>query len=157
VAGDGSQRAALEQLSCELGLRYVTFLGAVGLDQIPGVYDQGDIFLNASNIDNMPVSILEAFASGLPVVTTDAGGIPFLVEHRVTGLLVPREDHDALAAAALELLANPPLALSIAAKARAKCDKYALEAVVQAWLVTYGELLGRPAAPSRRPPVAASA
>src|SRR2546429_6888166 len=59
---------------------------------MPGVYDAADVYLNAPDIDNMPGSILEAFASGLPVVTTDAGGIPYMVRDGENGLIVPRGD-----------------------------------------------------------------
>src|SRR5882672_2970402 len=81
VAGDGSQRPALLCLAAELGLRNYEFVGRLAPDRMPSLLDAADVYLNAPNIDNMPGSILEAFASGLPVVTTDAGGIPDIVQH----------------------------------------------------------------------------
>src|SRR5690606_39063486 len=97
VAGDGSERRRLEEKAAALGLREVEFVGRVDQAGMARLYDRADIYLNASDIDNMPGSILEAYASGLPVVTTDAGGIPYIVDHERTGLMVPRGDAAALA------------------------------------------------------------
>lgn len=88
IAGDGSERPSLELLSRELKLRNVEFRGLVAPDKMSQLYDEAHIFLNGSNIDNMPGSILESFASGMPVVTTAAGGIPCIVTNEKTGLLV---------------------------------------------------------------------
>ena len=76
VVGDGPERARLERLAGELGLRDVAFRGWVAPGEMGGVYDEADVFLNGSEVDAAPLSILEAWAAGLPVVTTDAGGIP---------------------------------------------------------------------------------
>src|SRR6185503_5148514 len=66
VAGDGSQRAKLEQLALELGLKNTSFAGRVEHEAIVEQYRDSHIYLNASQIDNQPLSILEAFACGLP-------------------------------------------------------------------------------------------
>jgi glycosyltransferase involved in cell wall biosynthesis len=137
VAGDGSQRGALEGLAAELKLRHVQWLGRVAPEAMPALYDAADIYLNAPDLDNMPGSILEAFASGLPVVTSDAGGIPYIVTHEATGLLVPRGDHEALAAAALRLLQDEALAARLASQALAECRKYRWPAVRSEWLDLY--------------------
>jgi L-malate glycosyltransferase len=134
VAGDGRQRAELEALAARLGLRHVTFVGRVRPEDMPALYDAADIYLNAPDIDNMPTSIVEAYAAGLPVVTTDAGGIPYIVEHERTGLLVPREADEAMAAAALRLLEEPGLAARLTAAARAECvGRYTWPAVRAQW------------------------
>ncbi|MBC7931271.1 MAG: glycosyltransferase, partial [Rubrivivax sp.] len=86
---------------------------------------------------------LEAFAAGLPVVTTNAGGIPYIVEHERTGLLVERSDHEALAAAALRLLEDGGFAAGLARAARAECDRYMWAAVRGEWLQFYEEVAGR--------------
>jgi len=112
---------------------------------MPALCDAADVYLNASNVDNMPLSILEAFAAGLPVVTTDAGGIPYIVEHERTGLLVPMNDCEALAAQALRLLEDAEFALRLARGARAECDKYRWAAVRGLWVEFYNEVAGREA------------
>lgn len=140
VAGDGSERVALERLARELELRNTSFVGRVPQDSMPELYERADIYLNSSEIDNMPVSIIEAYASGSPVVTTDAGGIPYILTHEETGLLVPRGDHEALAAAALRLLEDDALAQRLAANALAACQTYSWAAVRDEWLKLYFEL-----------------
>jgi glycosyltransferase involved in cell wall biosynthesis len=140
VAGDGSQRPALEQLARELELRNTSFVGRVGPEQMPELYERADIYLNSSDIDNMPMSIIEAYASGCPVVTTDAGGIPYILTHEETGLMVPRGDHEAMAAAAIRLLEDEELAGRLAANALAACRMYSWEAVRDEWLKLYFEL-----------------
>jgi len=146
VAGEGSQRAALEQLARELGLRHCEFIGRVRPEQMPALYDAADVYLNAPDVDNMPGSILEAFASGVPVVTTDAGGIPFILRHYDTGLLVPRGDDAAMAAAALQLLEDPKLAARLTAAAFDECQHlYAAEDVLSQWVRVYEDLSETPA------------
>lgn len=144
VAGDGSQRAELERLARELGLRYTEFVGRVAPARMPELYDNADVLLNAPNIDNMPHSILEAYSAGLPVVTTDAGGIPYIVEDGRTGLIVPRGDEGALARATLRLFVEPKLASELAAAAHAECRHYSWEAVRGDWRRLYCELVGAP-------------
>ncbi|MFL6209341.1 MAG: glycosyltransferase family 4 protein [Pyrinomonadaceae bacterium] len=140
VAGDGSQRAELEQLARALDLRHTEFLGRVPPARVPELYGAADIYLNGSEIDNQPLSLLESFASGLPVVTTDAGGIPYIVTHEQTGLLVKCGDHEALAASAIRLLTDDALAARLAQAARAECGKYSWATVRDQWLELYHDL-----------------
>src|SRR4029450_373626 len=74
LVGGGEQDAELKDLVARLGLRHVEFTGRVPPEQIAGCYASSDIYVQTPNIDNMPTSVLEAFASGLPVVSTEAGG-----------------------------------------------------------------------------------
>jgi L-malate glycosyltransferase len=150
VAGDGSQRRPLEQLAGELQLRNIEFTGQVEHSQVFALYDAADIYLNGSLIDNQPLSLLEAFACGLPVVTTDAGGIPDIVSDEHSGLMVKRGDYAAMAAAALRLLSDQKLAEQITARAREECRKYSWDAVRAQWL----ELYETPAADVKAPKVA---
>ena len=106
---------------------------------MPALYDAADVYLNSPNIDNMPNSIIEAFAAGLPVVTTSAGGIPHIVTQERTGLMVDCNDHEALGAAALRLLADPALGLRLTTQARQEVlDRYTWSAVHRAWRRVYG-------------------
>lgn len=144
VAGFGSQRTPLETLAVELGLRHVSFVGRVPAGEMGALYDRADLFLNGSNIDNMPLSLLDAFAAGVPVVTTDAGGIPYMVESERTGIVVPIEDDGALAAASLRLLRDAALATRIADAARAECLAHYVWPVVQEqWVSQYRGMAGR--------------
>lgn len=141
VAGDGTQRGALEALAAELGLRDVTFTGSVTPERMAELYDAADVYANASNIDNMPLSIIEAFSAGLPVVTTAAGGIPYIVGHERTGLLVPCGDEGALARGIERLVREPALAQRMAEAARTECvARYGWLAVRERWRACYAEL-----------------
>ena len=143
IAGDGSQRQSLEALAGDLKLQNVDFRGRVSPSRMNELYDEADIYLNSSNIDNMPGSILESFASGVPVVSTSAGGIKCIVAHEQTGLLVPKNDHEAMASWAIKLLESPEMAASIARNAYEECSAYTWEAVRESWLATYRRLAGR--------------
>lgn len=137
LAGDGSERAALEARVRGHRLRNVTFLGKVKPQDMSGVYRMADIFLNSSDIDNMPISIIEAFASGLPVVTSDAGGIPYFVEHERTGLIFEKGNHWSMAEQALRLLRDETLSQKLIENALAECRQYRWCAVRQQWLDLY--------------------
>lgn len=141
VAGTGSLTGSLKALAAELGLRRVEFLGKVAVEDMRGLYDSADVFLNGSEIDSMPLSILEAFACGLPVVSTAAGGIPALIEDGRTGLLVVAGDSSALAKAALRLLRDPALVSEITRNARSKClEEFSEGRVGSAWEEIYTTL-----------------
>jgi glycosyltransferase involved in cell wall biosynthesis len=100
VAGGGSQRSALQARVHELGLDDACrFTGPVPPSDMHQLYADADVYVNASLIDNMPLSILEAYSVGVPVVTSDAGGIPWIARDKVTALVVPAQDVDALASA----------------------------------------------------------
>lgn len=140
VAGEGYLRAELESLARELNLRDTEFIGRVPFEKMPEMYDSADIYLTATDLDNMPSSITECLASGLPVVTTDAGGIPYIVSHEETALIVACNDHEAMAASALRLLEDNDLAAGIAARAREHCRKFSWQGVQGEWLALYREL-----------------
>ncbi len=143
IAGDGSERSALEALSRRLKLQNVDFRGQVAPGRMNQLYNETHIFLNSSNIDNMPGSLLESFASGLPVVSTSAGGIKCIVTHEKTGLLVPKNDHDGIAAWSIRLLESPEFASSIARNANEESSAYTWQAVRDSWVAVYMGLADR--------------
>jgi len=145
IAGDGRQRRSLEQLAENLSLRNTTFLGQIDPTAIAQLYDGADIYLNGSEIDNQPLSILEAFACGLPIVTTAAGGIPDIVTDGKTGFVVPCGDYQLIAERAIRLLTNPQLAKQIAELAYDECKRYSWQTTRGAWMRAYGELANRQA------------
>jgi L-malate glycosyltransferase len=143
LAGGGSQEAALRRLVAELNLRHVTFSGRVSPDRIANLHADHDIYLQSPNIDNMPLSVLEAFSTGLPVVTTKVGGIPDLIAHRTTGLMAPADDHQGLASHVLELVDNPTLASSLVRSARRTLDRLTWNSVRPQWLQVYESVITR--------------
>jgi len=146
IAGSGPLQQELEQLVRECGLEgHVTFLGRLEPEEVAGLYRRASIFLNPALVDNMPNSVLEALASGLPVVSTDVGGVPYIVEHEDTGLLVPPGDAQAMAVAVRRLLEDPELAQTLARRGLEQVKAYAWPVVRSQWLEHYSALVGRAA------------
>jgi L-malate glycosyltransferase len=143
LVGTGSQDQALRDLASELSLRNVTFAGRVAPGEIHRFYAAADIYVQAPSIDNMPLSVLEAFASGSPVVSTDVGGVPAILTHGVHGLLARDGDHAALAAQVITLLEQPERARRLAAAARESCARYDWTFVREGWLAAYAQTAGR--------------
>jgi glycosyltransferase involved in cell wall biosynthesis len=121
----------------ELKLSGVNFAGTVSHQEIARLYDAADIFINASSLDNMPVSILEAFASGTPVVSTAPEGMSSLIQNERTGLLSLPGDAQALADNVVRLLADPELASRLAFNAYEEVGRYSWETVRPQWLKIY--------------------
>jgi glycosyltransferase involved in cell wall biosynthesis len=127
----------------------VHFTGVASREEIGRLYDQADIFINASWLDNMPVSILEAFACGTPVVSTAAESISYLVEHERTGLLSEVGDVSALAGNVLRLLRDPALAARVAVQALRQSELYRWPAGREQWLDVYRRVSARKEAADR--------
>jgi glycosyltransferase involved in cell wall biosynthesis len=140
VAGFGSEEAKLKKLAGELNIEHIEFPGRVEQSEMPKIYDRADVYLNSSIVDNMPLSIIEAFACGLPVVSTDAGGISYIVTDGETGLLVKTNDYKALAEQAIRLLEDKDLAEKIIRKASTESSKYTWQNIHVEWLKLYESL-----------------
>lgn len=121
--GDGS-REHVALVAAELGVADCVTLGAgVPKGEVPArLSGGGDIFLNTTNVDNTPVSVLEAMACGLCVVSTNAGGLPYLIEDGSNGLLVPVDDPKRMADAVRRVLTEPGLAERLSRGARATAE-----------------------------------
>lgn len=141
LVGGGAHEPALRALVAQLGLRHVTFAGLVPPDAIAAFYADSDIYVQTPNIDNMPTSVLEAFASGLPVVSTEAGGVPAIVTHGVTGLLAPVADYETVGHHVLRLLDQPDYARAMARAAYATCRSRTWPEVRGQWLRAYHSVL----------------
>ena len=137
LLGRGPLEASIRSLVREMNLSGVNFPGAVPHHEISHYYDDADIFINASSLDNMPVSILEAFAFGTPVVTTAPEGMSYLIHDEHTGLLSQPGDARALADNVVRLLRDPELASRLAFNARAELHRYSWETVREEWLKIY--------------------
>ena len=107
IAGTGPDLSALRALSESLGVAAATrFTGRLEREQMAALYRSADMVLNPSRVDNMPNSVLEALACGVPVVSTDVGGVPYIVQDRRTAMLVKPGNDAAMAEAAIELAAR---------------------------------------------------
>jgi glycosyltransferase involved in cell wall biosynthesis len=136
IAGSGGEEHRLRRLAAPFA-GAVHFIGRVEPASMPRVYDDGDIFVNSSIVDNQPLTVHEAFAAGLPVVSTATGEIANMVRDGDTGSIVPAEDPEAMATAIEHLLADPDAALAIARRARAEVEKYNWPAAHREWIAAY--------------------
>jgi glycosyltransferase involved in cell wall biosynthesis len=138
VAGSGSQESALRQRALlRAGGSSIRFVGAVAPAAMPALYESADLYVNASVIDNQPVSILEAFAAGLPVVSTAAGDLGAMVRDGETGLTVPAADASALSKAVITLIEHPERARALARQARREVEHFTWPRVREAWARVY--------------------
>jgi glycosyltransferase involved in cell wall biosynthesis len=138
IAGSGPERPRLEALAAEEGvLADVRFTGRLDISALPALYQSASVLVNPSRIDNAPNSLLEALASGVPIVSTNVGGVPYMVENERTALLVPPGDAAAMAGAICRVLDEPGLAESLALAGRACIAAHAWEQVRPALLETY--------------------
>jgi glycosyltransferase involved in cell wall biosynthesis len=119
IAGSGSEEAVLRSLVSQWRLQNVTFLGHVAHSDLPGIYDQCDILLNGSRVDNFPGALLEASAAGLVVVSTNAGGIPFIYKNGKDAMLVSPGDWEGLGRAVQKVLLDSALASDLTRAAAA--------------------------------------
>ena len=130
VAGSGHLLNSLQTLVGELGLGdSVFFTGRLDQDGMVNAYRQADIAINPSLVDNMPGSVLEALACAIPVVSTNVGGIPFILRDGETALLVPPRAPDAMAEAIRRLIDNPGLSQKLIDNGLEEVKKYTWQRV----------------------------
>jgi glycosyltransferase involved in cell wall biosynthesis len=150
VVGDGPLRADLEGLARELGVRSRTHFTGFRAD-VGAVYAASDTIALTSAHEGTPVTVIEALAAGVPVVSTNVGGVADIVDHGRTGLLTPPGDVDAIATALLRLIEHPEERTTMGESGRAAViDRYSVPRLVRDVDALYRELLGRTKAPQRR-------
>jgi glycosyltransferase involved in cell wall biosynthesis len=131
--GDGTYEQTLEAVRA-FGLEdRVRLMGAVPKTEVPRMLSQGDIFLNTTDVDNAPVTVVEALACGLCVVSTNVGGVPRLLTDGEDGLLVPPRDAEAMATAVRQIVNDPALAARLSANARVTAQAFDRETVLTTW------------------------
>ena len=138
IAGEGSEAGRLRGLVEEWGLSGVHFYGAVPQETLPSLYEQYDIYVNASRVDNFPGALVEAACAGLPIVTTRAGGIPEMIRHRENGLLCDLGDADALANGVLDIVQHPEFGRQLAQAARTWAEQFSWHKVFPQLMQAYG-------------------
>lgn len=134
---DGSLEEVIAEAKKSGVLDRISFAGGVPKSEVPNYLTGGDILLNTTTIDNAPVSVIEAMAAGLPVVSTNVGGIPYLIDNEHDGILVPAGDVNSMANAVTRLLDEPGLAGRLSENARQKAETYSWDSILPQW----GELL----------------
>lgn len=141
IAGEGPERARLESQAQALGLAdSVEFTGPLGREVMAQRLARARVALNASRADNMPNSVLEAMACGVPVVSTAVGGVPWVLKDGASGLLVAVDDPEAMARALRRVLSDESLACRLAAAAREDVQAYGWPRVRAQWVAVYAAL-----------------
>lgn len=139
--GDGSFQSFQQRVS-DLDLnRHIECPGWVSKTEVPQQLARHDIFLNTTNVDNTPVSVMEAMACGLCVVSTNVGGIPYLLEDGQDALLVPPDDPETMASAVSRILTEEGLAERLSRNARAKALKFDWSVILPQWEAMLSSLL----------------
>lgn len=138
IVGTGDQELNLRNLARALNLNNVDFRGYIPQNELPALYDQCDILVNASRADNFPGSLVEAATTGLVVVSTNAGGIPYIFENENSALLTPIGDWAALGASLLRVIEDPSLSSRLAQAAFEQCLKFGWASVRRELYPIYG-------------------
>lgn len=144
LVGDGPERSGLERLANRLCLtRRVHFLGFVPHDQVAGLLGAADVLAMPSRYEELGTALLEGMQTGLPIVASDTGGIPQVIEHGRTGLLVPPGDPETLAAALMSILGDRTLAARLGNAASREAAKYDWSRLARRVLGVYETVVGR--------------
>lgn len=142
AGADKGLEADIKRMAEEMNLREaVRFAGFLDLKKKIIEFSAADIYINTNHIDNMPVSVVEARALGLPVVATNVGGLPFLIEHMENGMLVPDGDVDSMVRNIKILLDNPELTKKISRNGRELAELSDWHAVRHIWEMIFSDLL----------------
>jgi len=131
--GDGAlqeTQASIEKLGLQKNIEIVP---GIPKSEVPEYLGRADIFINTTNVDNTPVSVLEAMACGLCVVSTNVGGIPYLLNDEEDALLVPPDDPEAMAFAVRRILTEPGLAVRLSQNARNKVEQFDWSVILPQW------------------------
>jgi glycosyltransferase involved in cell wall biosynthesis len=144
VAGDGPQKEELIRAAESGGWRNrLDLLGPLMRGRIRETMRTADVFVLPSDFESFSYTLLEAMASGLPCIATDAGGNRDLVDPERTGLLVPRRDPQRLAEAMIHLADNGPLRIALGREGAVRAREYTLERMIDGTRTVYGEVLSR--------------
>jgi glycosyltransferase involved in cell wall biosynthesis len=112
----------------------IEFTGRLSLQAWTTLSEKANVFINTTNVDNTPVSVLEAMTLGLPVVSTNVGGVPYIIDHKINGLLCEQNNEHDMASKIDELITNHELANSICKNARSLIlSKYDSKIVSVLW------------------------
>ena len=131
IIGDGTEKRKLKQLSNELKLDNISFLGSISQKEIPRYLISSDIFVLPSLSEGFPVSIMEAFASGLPIIVSNVGGIPEIVENKVNGFIVEPKNSNQIANKINDLINDENMRIKISHNNKKKAVEFSWEKIIK--------------------------
>jgi glycosyltransferase involved in cell wall biosynthesis len=140
--GDGSLERARDHASTLGVVEKIAIVGGVPKAKVGEWLNQGDIFLNTTNVDNAPVSLLEAMACGLCVVSTNVGGLPYLLNDGYNSLLVQPDNPETMALAIRRILTNPALGRQLSQNGRTKAEQHDWSVVLPQWQRLFHSIAG---------------
>ncbi len=144
IVGEGPERENLEDRLNHMGLnKYVTFTGRIPYEQVPAFLAMADIFVTASASEVHPLSVIEALATGLPVLGIDSPGVGDIIEDGINGQLVSQGDISAYTAKLTRLIVDRELRIHLGAQAKLDSSSYAIDRTVGLLCDNYNEILGR--------------
>ena len=123
---------------------FILAIPGLPYSEVPQHLEKNDIFLNTSQYDNAPRCLIEAMACGLCIISTNVGGIPWIVSDQVDGLLVPANDYKAMAEAIRSILKRPELAHEFSTNGRRKAEIFNWPAIFSQWEVLFREVINDP-------------
>ncbi|HQJ33018.1 MAG TPA: glycosyltransferase family 4 protein [Anaerolineaceae bacterium] len=139
--GDGSLSEVRQLIEKYNLTKSVSIMGAIPKDQVGQYLSKGNVFLNTTNYESFGVSVMEAAACGLCIVTTNAGELPFLWENKFDALIVPMNDSKAMADAVIRILTEPGLAQKLSTNARKKAENYDWSVILPQWEALFEKVL----------------
>lgn len=137
LLGDGPLKLELEQFVADHHIQNVTFVGQVPNTEISRYLDEADIMVSSPRFDNMPVSILEGFRAGLLVISSNVGGVPYMIEDGKNGLLFESDNDRQMAEKMIQAVENPGTTLGMIENAYRSLDKYRWEQCRDLFLKLY--------------------
>ena len=141
IVGDGSLKNELETKVKNSGVDGIYFLGRVDNSKIGEIINKSDIYINPTTADNMPLSLFEAFACGIPVISTNVGGIPNFIQNNKSGFLINSNDLEALVEKIEFILANPNKIIPIIEAAHVTFQKYTWNRLKSQYIELYALLI----------------
>jgi glycosyltransferase involved in cell wall biosynthesis len=140
---DGSMDV-FKDYAAKLGIsEFIKITGRLDKKDWVHIANSCDVFINTTNVDNTPFSLIEAMSLGLPIVSTNVGGIPYLIKNKINGILVDKGDAEAFANSIDQLISDPKQAKQIAQNARQKAESFSWEVVEKRWHELFLELKGK--------------
>jgi glycosyltransferase involved in cell wall biosynthesis len=131
IAGDGPEKENLQHLVAELDLKDVRFIGNVIYEDIPALFQSATVLIHGTEIESFGIALVEAMASGTPIVSTNVGGIPDVIQDADNGFLVDYGDYKTMAQKVLSLLNNKELYNKISENGISKSKQYGPSVLTQ--------------------------
>lgn len=135
--GDGTYEKVMDLVANKNLHQNVVVVGPIKKDDVPAWLDKMDIFINTTNVDNTPVSVIEAMACGLCIVSTNVGGIPFLLNHEQDAILVDPDKPDMMAEAIRRILKDHSLSMNLSEHAHKRACEFDLTNIINRWIALF--------------------